>query len=456
VSYNATPHTPSIRPSSVRPPAVPIFPNYQSPPPRLNRFRSIDSCTVTAVHSTRAGPCHSIPRSQASQPLGDIKCPTGVPESMIMARTSSGDRMRAFYPPPTFISATHPLPSIQASAVPLMTHLHIAQSSSSASNPSDLRPTSGTLYGHGSSVPINLSSSQALSYARSLPSNRSSFVADYSSLAATPIPTSSSTPPLLPLSHASVTRPSQTINPSQNAHSGQPKSNSPPPPRREVPCHPLFLLWLHTRREWIIGQGYRDPLLVGPALLAQMFDWWLPRWWPLFHILCIGAPETNPSSWIGIFDFWFVTLSTEHPPSPSLLQTTPPNACAISTDSHQASDLAISSPVSTPSASRSKKHYRNEMSALTVKQIQQACTVAGGDADAVQRLAVVFPPGGVITRGALKVGRMDHRGYQEFSELVNDRWCCQLCNMLGRRTWKNQKDILNHVWNEHCDPPPSR
>jgi len=312
-----------------------------------------------------------------------------------------------------------------------------------------------------------------------------SFVADYS-LAATPIPTGSSTLPLLPLSHGSVSGPSQTINPSQNTHSGQPKSNSPPPPRCEVPAvptapgqvektvgrntvnvmlpdvpmyHPLFLQWLHARRAWIIGQGYRDPLLVGALLLVQMFDRWLQHWWPLFHILCIGAPDTNPSGWVGIFDFWFVTLSTEHTPPPPALQTSPPNACARLMDPPQASDLAVPSPASTPSASRSKKNYRNEMSALNVQQIQQACTEAGGDADAIQRLAVVFPPGGVITRDALKVGRkprVDHRGYQEFSVLVNGRWCCRLCNMLGRRTWKNEKDILNHVWNEHCDPPPSR
>ena len=85
-----------------------------------------------------------------------------VPESMIMVRTPSGDRMRAFYAPPTFISASHPLPSTHASAAPLMTHSHIAQSSSSAGNPS------GTLYGHGLSLPVNLPSSQAVSYARSI------------------------------------------------------------------------------------------------------------------------------------------------------------------------------------------------------------------------------------------------------------------------------------------------
>jgi len=99
------------------------------------------------------------------------------------------------------------------------------------------------------------------------------------------------------------------------------------------------------------------------------------------------------------------------------------------------------------------------MSTHTVQQIQHTCTVAGGDADAIQRLAVVFPPGGVVTRDALKVGRkrksrVGHRGYQEFSGQVDGQWYCQLCDRIGGRTWKNEKDILNHVWNKHCDPSP--
>ena len=225
---------------------------------------------------------------------------------------------------------------------------------------------------------------------------------------------------------------------------------------------PLFLQWLHARRAWIIGQGCSDPPLAGPSFLAQMFDRWLQHWWPLFHILCIGAPDINPSGWVGIFDFWFVTLSTEHTSSPPL-HTTPPNACTASTVPHQATDLAIQSPASTSSASRGKKRYRHEMSVLTVQQIQHACSVGGGDTDAIQRLEVVFPPGDVVTRDALKVDRkprVGHRSYQEFSVLSNGRWYCRLCNMTGRnmtgdRTWKNEKDILNYVWNEHCDPPPS-
>jgi hypothetical protein len=221
---------------------------------------------------------------------------------------------------------------------------------------------------------------------------------------------------------------------------------------------PLFLQWLNARRAWMISQGYSDPLVVGPSFLAQVFDRWLQQWWPLFDLLRIGMPGTNPSGWVGIFDFWFFTSSTEHTSSPSPPQTTPAGAGGTPTEPYQAPELAIAGHASTPLGSRNKKHYRNEMSTLTVQQIQHTCTVAGGDADAIQRLAVVFPPGAVITRDALKVGRkprVGHRGYREFSRRVNDRWYCQLCKRTGGRTWENEKDILNHVWNKHCDPPPS-
>ena len=69
-----------------------------------------------------------------------------------MALTPSGDRMRAFSQPSTFISFTHPLRAIPASAVavnassfagePLTTHLNIPQSSSSTNNHFSLPPTS--------------------------------------------------------------------------------------------------------------------------------------------------------------------------------------------------------------------------------------------------------------------------------------------------------------------------
>ncbi len=206
-----------------------------------------------------------------------------------------------------------------------------------------------------------------------------------------------------------------------------------------------FLRWLRTRCAWASNQGSGHPVL-NASVLAKTFQLWLNQWWPTYHCLFIYPRDTNPSDWIDIFDFWYISLGTEPIPSSSS-----PHIM----DSHQAPSRAIASTVSTSFTTRSKKHYRNEVSTLTVHQIQAACTAAGGDADAIQRLAVVFPPGGVIMRDSLKVGR-GHHGYQEFSELVHGRWYCRLCKRIGSRTWKNEKDVLNHVWNKHCDPLPSR
>jgi len=46
----------------------------------------------------------------------------------------------------------------------------------------------------------------------------------------------------------------------------------------------------------------QDPLLVGPSFLAQMFNRWIQQWWPLFDLMRIGTPGTNPFGWVGIFD----------------------------------------------------------------------------------------------------------------------------------------------------------
>jgi len=331
---------------------------------------------------------------------------------------------------------------------------------------------------------VRLSMSTPLPRKLYLPQIVCGFVADRSFLEATPIPTgSSATSPVPPLSLSSVshsTGPSRTIN--RNLSVNTPLSHAGPSQYHvsamltdssqvqeafdgytaEIvfpDVSPLFLQWLHACRAWMISQGCSDPLLVGPSFLAQMFNRWLQQWWPLFSLLRIGTPGTNPSGWVGIFDLWFSALSIEHtsPPSPS--QKTSGSASDTPAEASQAPELAIAGLASTPPESRNKKHYRNEMSTLTVQQIQHTCTVAGGDADAIQQLAAVFPPGGVVTRDALKVGRkrkprVGDRGYQKFSGQVGSRWYCQLCNRIGGHTWKNEKDILNHVWNQHCDPPP--
>jgi len=331
---------------------------------------------------------------------------------------------------------------------------------------------------------VRLSMSPPLPRKLYLPQIVRGFVADRSFLEATPIPTgTSATSSSLPLSLSSVshsTGPSRTIN--RNLSVNAPLSHTGPSQDHVSAMltdssqveeafdgyttdiifpdvSPLFLQWLHARRAWMTSQGRIDPLLVGPSFLAQMFDRWLQQWWPLFGLLRIGTPGTNPSGWVGIFDLWFSTLSIEHTSSPSPSQKTSGSASDTPAETYQAPELAIAGLASTPPESRNKKHYRNEMSTLTVQQIQRASTEAGGDADAIQRLAAVFPPGDVVMRDALKVGRkrksrVGHRGYQEFSGLVDGQWYCQLCNRIGGRTWKNEKDILNHVWNKHCDLSP--
>ena len=294
-----------------------------------------------------------------------------------------------------------------------------------------------------------------------------------SSINTLPVPT--------PVRHSSVFHgagPSQTIGTSHNATPSQQSLASGPPVVTSLPHLPevgevcggyplnvilnppdipvyylLFLHWLQARRAWMVNQGYGDPVLVGASFLAQRFNEWVREWWPLFHFLRLGTPVTNPSGWAGIFDFWFITLRPDHISSAPPSHTTPATSTALTTPYQPPSD-AIASSASAALASRNKKHYRSKKSTLTVEQIQHGCIVAGGEAQAIQRLAVVFPSGSVVVRDALIVGqrrRVGHRGYQEFTGPLDGRWYCRLCKTTGARTWKNEKDILNHVWNEHCN-----
>ena len=217
----------------------------------------------------------------------------------------------------------------------------------------------------------------------------------------------------------------------------------------------LFLQWLHTRRAWMVNQGYGDPFLVDPSLSAQRFDEWARQWWPLFHFLGLG---TNPSGWAGIFDFWLISQQPGYLSPVSSSHTMPEDAGTVVTAPYQAPLVATASPAPVPLPGRNRRYYQNKTSTLTVQQIQHGCTIAGGEADAIERLAVVFPSGSAVTRDTLKVGRgprARHRGYQDFTRLLDGRWYCRLCKMTGARTWKNQKEMLNHIWNTHCNPPPS-
>ena len=211
----------------------------------------------------------------------------------------------------------------------------------------------------------------------------------------------------------------------------------------------LFFQWLHARRAWMISQGCLDPWLVDPPL-DVVFGAWLRKFWPLFHFLGLGTPETNRSGWVGTFDFWFIDAG--YIMSPLSSHTTPANPGAILTIPYHTPAMTIASPASATSAS-GVPHYRNEESTLTVEKIQHNSTTAGGEKDAVNRLALVFPPGSVVTREALKVvgkPRGGPRGYYEFTEQRHGLWQCLLC---CARSYINKKDLLDHVWNTHCDPP---
>ena len=316
------------------------------------------------------------------------------------------------------------------------------------------------------------------------PSQDKSLTVDSSSLAAMPTTVSSiNAPPVrTPLGHGLFFRgaePSQIINPSRNAPpfqqplaqameaspahlpeaiGGYPLDFILNPPGIPMYGH-LFPQWLQARRAWMISRGYGDPFVIGPRYLAEMFHAWLQQYWPLIHLIRIGTPVTNLSGWTGIFDFWFIALHTNHISSAPSSHTTPANTSTAPTVPYHPPSVAITSPASASSASRNNKHHGSETSALTLQQIQDGCTAAGGATAAIQRLATVFPSGRAITRGALTVdrkARADHRGYQEFTgQLRNGRWRCLLCKEADTQTWKNQKDILNHVWDKHCNPPPS-
>jgi len=111
-------------------------------------------------------------------------------------------------------------------------------------------------------------------------------------------------------------------------------------------------------------------------------------------------------------------------------------------------------------ARASHRKTRNATSVRTVVAIQQDCEERGGEKEAIQRLEIVFPPDAAISRDALKLkGRSkrwlcgstrNHRGYLEFAGRREGRHYCRLCGSVSK-LWKNEKDLLNHVWNVHCN-----
>jgi hypothetical protein len=184
---------------------------------------------------------------------------------------------------------------------------------------------------------------------------------------------------------------------------------------------PLFLEWLQTQHPAVTLRG-------GHAL-AQRFDEWFQPHWALLHFLGLTAQM----HWVQLFHFWFVTSHAGDPKGmhhTSSSVRSPPSRV-------KDPDTTPTGPSQAPPAApaRVSTSFLARTSTRTVEQIQEACTNAGGEADAIARLAVVFPPRSVISRDTLRVDRKpkgNHCGYREFTRLLDSgRWYCRFA---GSRT----------------------
>jgi hypothetical protein len=227
---------------------------------------------------------------------------------------------------------------------------------------------------------------------------------------------------------------------------------------------PLLLKWLQGHHPSMIPYDGSDPSAIGQALSQRFHEWFQPHW-ALLHLLGLTA-QIN---WTLLFRFWFVAShagdseGTPHVSSPTRSPAPAPaphaniNPDATPTGPSRASPAPRARVRAATFSSARQRRYRNETSTRTVKKIQKECK--GGEAAAVKRLADVFPPGSTISRNTLKVDgkpkEEGHCGYREFTGLLaNGRWHCRLCGAGTNRSWRAEKDLLNHVWNDHCDPPP--
>jgi len=210
------------------------------------------------------------------------------------------------------------------------------------------------------------------------------------------------------------------------------------------------------------------------------------QWLQLRQLLSTGGSgdlDVLPRNWNDVFDVWLQQLL-----KPDMQGFGIPHASAPATTSTGSSLFAtsppansntpdVSSPCSTLPGRKARKRIPNAESKLTVPEIQESCRRNRAEESVIERIAAVFPDG-VFTREHLKLARQsgdqrDHRGYMEFAEpcMVNSdsvkkrksgtgttgagevqRYICKLCGLPKNPRWKNSKDLLDHVWDTHCDP----
>jgi hypothetical protein len=220
----------------------------------------------------------------------------------------------------------------------------------------------------------------------------------------------------------------------------------------------LFDKWLQARRRWMVDRGSDDPILLRLPLTG-VFDAWLQPRWPLLHNQGLGDPIEDPSRWAHLFDFWLLMPDTQE-----LLAVHQPLSPPVQAPTNLS---IVPAPIPSPAwpstaifTRTSRRKSQNTVSVRTVVEIQQNCEKRGGEKGAIQKLEIVFPANIVVSRDALKVkkrskGRLcgstrNHYGYLEFVGPREGKHYCRLCGSASK-LWKNEKDLLNHVWNTHCD-----
>ena len=238
-----------------------------------------------------------------------------------------------------------------------------------------------------------------------------------------------------------------------------------------------FNEWLPTRRQYMSSQGLGDPLACRPVW-AGLFGQWFQN---VLSDRGVDDLAVIPlfRNWNGVFDNWLHQLL-----KPDIQGFDAPHASphpTLTNDSSVYSTPLLATPNtlymvdlhSTPPGCKARKRIPNASSKLTVPEIQESCRRNGAEESAIARLAVVFPD--VVKREHLKLAgqpgdQRRHQGYMEFAErcMVSlmgvkkttrgtslgqvQRYRCKLCGQTKRPRWKNSKDLLDHVWDTHCDP----
>jgi hypothetical protein len=198
--------------------------------------------------------------------------------------------------------------------------------------------------------------------------------------------------------------------------------------------------WSKNFNEW------HPQLMVDGPLWIESFDRWLQPRWPLLHNQGLRDPVTDPSRWDRLFALWWkellVFLSQEPQQSPPLPSRP--------SEAHHVPQPSAS--MTAPAPRQSRRRFRNTHSRLTAAKIQETCS--GGEPAAVNSITVMFPSNSPVLREDLKKkprgSAYNNLSYASFVGLRGLRYYCRLCGATSS-DWKNEKELLNHVWNTHFD-----